>query len=276
MPIASRAPYLLLCLVLLSGCASHSQIASLQKGDPSAPSQVTPSEALAVARELSSHPWRPFATNILHGKDHAGVLVNTPDAGFTAQPGRPGWWVPGEVNLGLPYKWGGFDDAASFDSAIAEGKAGGDVSTPEKRRMDNASVSAQAAGVDCSGFVSRCLRLPSVHDTTQLPALCTPVTNAADLHPGDLLNIAHRHVILCAGWATPDHSRIYYYETGGPPEYWKPALKRAPLEALLALGYQPLHYRGMATEARTDGKQVLTRGALSTAAEVAHPVIGEP
>src|SRR6202012_2021403 len=68
---------------------------------------------------------------------------------------------------------------------------------------------------------------------------------------------------LCAGWATPDHTRIYYYETGGPPDYWKPALKRAPLDALLALGYQPLHYRGMATEARTHGKQVLTRGALA-------------
>lgn len=33
--------------------------------------------------------------------------------------------VPGEVNTGLPYKWGGFDDPASFDVAIANGLAGG-------------------------------------------------------------------------------------------------------------------------------------------------------
>ena len=51
--------------------------------------------------------------------------------------------------------------------------------------------------------------------------------------------------------------------------------KRASLEALLALGYQPLRYRGMATETRTDGKEVLSRAARSTAIFVANPTIGE-
>ncbi len=48
------------------------------------------------------------------------------------------------------------------------------------------------------------------------------------------------------------------------------------LAALLALGYQPLRYRGMATDPRTDGKQILTRAALSTAPVVTHPTVGEP
>ena len=93
------------------------------------------------------------------------MLVNTPDAGFKEQADRPGWWLPGEVNTGIPYKWGGFDDPTSFDASIASGLAAGDVSSPEKRHLDNAAVSAQAAGVDCSGFVSRCLKLPKGHDT---------------------------------------------------------------------------------------------------------------
>ena len=264
----------------LPGCASTvdqtPRPAALTPGDPSAPSQVTPDEALAIAKRLAAHPWRPFAKNILHGKDAAGVLVHTPDASFHAQPERPGWWLPGEVNTGMPYKWGGFDDPASFDSALASGLAAGDVSSPAKRRADNSAVSAQAAGVDCSGFVSRCLKLPAVHDTTQLPSVCRVLPDAADLRPGDLLNIPHRHVILCAGWATPDHQWLYFYETGGPPDFWKPALKRAPLAALLALGYQPLRYRGMAAESRTDGKEILSRGVLSTAAIVTNPVVGEP
>ena len=266
--------------ILLVGCASTanttSRPAALAPGDPSAPSQVTPDEALAIARRLATHQWQPFAKNILHGKDAHGVLVHTPDAGFKEQPARPGWWVPGEVNSGIPYKWGGFDAPDSFDSAISNGLAAGDVSSPAKRRSGNAAVSAQAAGVDCSGFVSRCLKLPAVHDTAQLPSICTILPDAQDLRPGDLLNIPNRHVLLCAGWATSDRQWIYFYETGGAPDFWKPGLKRAPVHALLALGYQPLRYRGMATETRTDGKQVLTRAAISTAIVVTNPTIGEP
>lgn len=245
-------------------------------GDPSAPSQVTPSEAMEIARRFSEYPWRPFGNNILHAKDKKGVLVNTPDAGFRDHPERPGWWIPGDVNRGIPYKWGGFDSPVSFDSAIGNGFAAGDVSTPEKRRLDQAAVSAQAAGVDCSGFVSQCLKLPTVHDTTQIPSICAVLPSAADLRPGDILNIPRRHVLLCAGWATKDRKWIYFYETGGAPDYWKPGLKQAPIDALLALGYQPLRYRGMATEPQVDGKEVLTRAVRSSADVVSQPTIGEP
>ena len=264
----------------LGGCAgaakSHLPPEPLTPGDPSAPSQVTPGEAMDIARQLSNHPWQPFAKNILHGKDKAGVLVNTPDAGFHAQPERPGWWLPGVVNIGIPYKWGGFDDPAAFDSAVARGLAAGDVASPEKRRLDNAAVSAQAAGVDCSGFISRCLKLPAVYDSQHLPSICSTLASAQELHPGDLLNIPHRHVLLCAGWVATNHQWIYFYETGGPPDYWKPGLKQAPLAKLLADGYQPLHYRGMATGSQTDGKQILTRAVRTAVAVIANPVVGEP
>lgn len=268
-------------LLFLTACTSDrvSQPAAWIPGDPSAPSQVTPEEAVAIAQRFSTHPWQPFARNILHGKDKAGVLVNTPDVTHAPQDGRRGWWLPGQVNTGIPYKWGGFDNPASFDAAITNGAAGGDVSSPEKRKADNAAVSAQAAGVDCSGFVSQCLKLPTVHDTTQLPAVCTELPSAQDLQPGDLLNIPRRHVLLCAGWANKERTWICFYETGGAPDYWKPGLKQAPLDALLALGYKPLRYRGMAQEAVPSGKaprEVLTRAAKSAADVVTHPTVGEP
>lgn len=251
----------------------------LVAGDPSAPSQVTPSEAVAIARRLSTHPWRPFARNILHGKDADGVVVQTPDIGHEPDQPRKGWWVPGIVNEGIPYKWGGFDDPSSFEAAVGLGHAAGDVSSPAKRRADNAAVSRHAAGLDCSGFVSRCLKLPRVHDTSQLPSVCQELPSAADLRPGDLLNIPRRHVVLCAGWADPGKNWIYYYETGGGPQYWKPGLKRAPLSAMLALGYKPLRYRGMAhPPLRPDGvvPEVLTRAVKATADIVPNPTIGEP
>lgn len=275
--------FLLLYLLCTTGCVSTSpkveSATVLIPGDPSAPSQVTPDEAIDIAQTYTNHSWRPFARNILHGNDRAGVVVNTPDIGHESEHERRGWWIPGEANYGVPYKWGGFDDPSSFDNAIANGSAGGDVSSPEKRRADNAGVSAQAAGVDCSGFVSRCLKLPRVYDTSQLPAVCYELPGADELQPGDLLNIPRRHVILCAGWYDPQHTWIYYYETGGAPEYWKPGLKQAPLADLLALGYKPLRYKGMAYESLPSGKQpreVLTRAIKSKAVVVEHPTVGEP
>ena len=272
----------LACLLLAASCVPtppQPPAPTLIPGDPSAPSQLTPAESMTIAHDLSTHPWRPFSKNILHGKDKSGVVVDTPDIGLDPQQPRKGWWIPGEVNTGVPYKWGGFDDPAAFDTAVANGLAAGDVSSPAKRRADDAAVSKQAAGVDCSGFVSRCLKLPSVHDTTQLPAVCTPLPSAQALRPGDLLNISHRHVLLCAGWSNPERTWLYYYETGGGPDYWKPGLKQAPLDALLALGYQPLRYRGMAHEAVPDAKaapELLTRAVKATAATVPNPTVGEP
>jgi hypothetical protein len=267
--------------LLLAGCVSRAPVAEevLVSGDPSAPSQVTPKEAMAIAQRLSTHPWRPFAGNILHGRDANGIVVHTPDIGH--QPGQPrkGWWVPGLVNEGVPYKWGGFDCPESFDAAVAKGHAAGDVSSPAKRRADNAAVSRHAAGVDCSGFVSKCLKLPTVHDTAKLPSVCDELPDALQLRPGDLLNIPRRHVMLCAGWSNPEKTWIYYYETGGGPQYWKPGLKQAPLAALLDLGYKPLRYRGMAHPSVKPGrsaKEVLSRSVKATADVVPNPTIGEP
>ncbi len=277
--IHSPGRWLLLAIALFAGCATPRESVSpppkLIPGEPSAPSQVTPSESLAMAEVYARHSWRPFARNILHGRDAKGVPVNTPDVSYRPVDGRNGWWIPGEVNEGIPYKWGGFDDPASFDQAIASGRAAGDVSSPAKRAADNEAVSAEAAGVDCSGFVSRCLKLPEVHDSSQLPAVCDRLPSANELQPGDLLNVPHRHVVLFAGWARPDHTWIYYYETGGIPD-WKPALKESPLQAMLALGFQPLRYRGMAREEVPSGKEVLTRAVTVRAVSVGSPVIGEP
>lgn len=276
---AMKAHTLLFSLLLVSCASKAPRAPELIPGDASAPSQVTPQEAMSIAQSYTRHAWQPFAKNILHGKDKAGVLVNTPDIGHEPQHERRGWWLPGQTNEGMPYKWGGFDDPVSFDAAIANGLAAGDVSSPEKRRADNAGVSQQAAGVDCSGFVSRCLKLPRVHDTSQLPAVCTELPSALDLQPGDILNIPRRHVLLCGGWTDASKQWIYYYETGGAPDYWKPGLKEAPLDALLALGYKTLRYNGMARELVPSGKQpreVLTRAAKASAARVTHPTIGEP
>jgi hypothetical protein len=271
-PASTRLLVAGLAALGLAGCAVREPATVFT--DPSAPSQVTPSEALAIAKNYTDHTWRPFAQNILHGTDSAGIRVDTPDAGYRPADGRNGWWIPGEVNEGIPYKWGGFDDPATFDRKIAGGCAGGDVSSSAKRHADNAAVSAQAAGVDCSGFVSRCLKLPRPFDSSQLPTICEPLPGFQSLRPGDILNIRRRHVLLFAGWSR-DRRTIYYYETGGIPQ-WKADLKESPLQAIAALGYEPLRYRGMASEAGPPGKDILTRSLRAAAVFVENPIIGDP
>src|SRR5207245_10070699 len=91
----------ILALMLLTGFASVQKGTSLSPGDPSAPSQVTPRQALETARLFSTYPWRPFARNIKHGLDPVGVRVETPDAGYRPESGRNGWWIPGQVNEGI-------------------------------------------------------------------------------------------------------------------------------------------------------------------------------
>jgi hypothetical protein len=90
-----------LTLVLLAtGCAVNSPKPDetlLVAGDASAPSQLTPAESMSIAHELATHPWRPFAGNILHGKDKNGILVNTPDVSHEPQQTRQGRWIPGSV-----------------------------------------------------------------------------------------------------------------------------------------------------------------------------------
>lgn len=260
--------------LFLAGCAFAPKPPAAVPGSADAPSQVTPQQALAIAQSYCKHQWRPFSRNVWHGKDANGVRVDTPDIGYKPANGRDGWWVPGEVNEGIPYKWGGFDDLQSFDQAVASGLAAGDVSSPAKRAADDAAVSTQAAGVDCSGYVSRCLKLPAVYDCKVLPSICELVPDAKDLRPGDLLIVPRQHATLIAGWSK-DRSWIYYYETGGIPD-WKPALKQAPLNKLLALGYVPMRYKGMAHEALPTGKEILTRAMRAEAISIPDPVIGEP
>lgn len=75
----------------------------------------------------------------------------------------------------------------------------GDMGTPEKQAAGDAAVSRFAAGVDCSGFVSRCWRLDRPFSTRELPALCTRLPSWEDLPDG-------RHPDCAGAPCAPVHS----------------------------------------------------------------------
>ena len=223
-------------LVFLGGCQSPSRV-------PGAVSTVTRSDCMATAERYRTHRWMPTERNVLHGPDPDGIRVDTPDTGYRVPGAFAGWWTPGQWNEGMPYQWGGFATPEQFDRGIAEGRAAGDVYTAEKRRLLDAAVSRHATGIDCSGFISRCWRLPRSYSTRELQGICETVS-WEQLQPGDVLNTWNAHVMLFAGWADAGRTRLTLYEAGYPP-HWLVIRREARVADLQSAGFTPLRYRGM-------------------------------
>ena len=241
---ARRSAFLLLLILTgavggLTNCAGGPSARRL-----AAPSEVTRSQVMGTAIRYASHSWRASSSNVRHGPDGAGIRVDTPDQGYQKPGAVPGYWVPGQVNQGVPYQWGGFSTPEEFDRGLAAGLAAGDVYTEEKRRLLYDGVSREAVGIDCSGFVSRCWNLPRAYSTRELGAISVPLPSWDDLKPGDALNIHNVHVLLFCGWVDPGRKFLAAYETGGPPD-WKVIRHVIGVDFLKRKGYRPLRYQGI-------------------------------
>jgi hypothetical protein len=204
---------------------------------------VTRGEVIAIAESYRTHEWAPTGQNVLHGADARGIHVDTPDAQFRPAGTRPGWWLLGQVNVGVPYQWGGFCSVKEFDAGLRAGKAAGDIYTLAKRAGLDSAVSHEAVGIDCSGFISRCWKLDLNYSTRTLSQLCTAI-GPAELRAGDILNQDNAHVLLFVRFLDESRRRIVSYETGCPPT-WKVILTNQELQPLLDRGYRPLRYRAI-------------------------------
>lgn len=200
---------------------------------------VTRSEALAIAARYADHKWSASARNVRQGLDTAKVEVHTPDVSAGTEDGL---WTPGQVNVGVPYKWGGFDTMAEFDAGVQAGNAAGDRYSGEKRRLGDRAVSAEARGVDCSGFISRCWKLPQKFGTRTLPSLCEPLRSATELQAGDIMNMMGGHVVLFARWLGEEKTRALFFEAH---PFTKVTAREYEVGALVSSGFRPLRYRRM-------------------------------
>ena len=139
--------------------------------------------------------WTPTEKNLYHGNDKDGVLVNTPNAGYSSEKYPTcGWWRTNESNRGMPYKWGGRCTVDEFQTGISKGKfAGSIVDYPKKGK----STSKHCVGVDCSGLVSVCWGLQEKYDTSDLPDVSSKLETIDSLLSGDiLLSLTRKHVMI--------------------------------------------------------------------------------
>lgn len=136
--------------------------------------EVTRSEALAIGERYAIHEWSCTAANLTGPGGVVapdGLTIITPD------------WVTAGDNLRVPYQWGGFSTLSEFDSGLSQGKYAGD------RYTSKSYGSSYAVGVDCSGFVSRCWKLPSHYSTRMMDDNITVAyASWADLKAGDAIH----------------------------------------------------------------------------------------
>ncbi len=241
MNVLSRLSLILFPL-LFTACAQFKDI-------PGPAATVTREQALDISRAYTQLVWKSTQANLMHGTDADGIRVDTPDA--TVQKDYPGaWWRVNAKSKGMPYKWGGWDTPNEFLSRIKSdeingGKpaAAGDMGLSSKQAGGDDVVSRFAAGVDCSGFVSRCWRLDKPHSTRELPALCAPIERH-QLKTGDILIIPGTHVLMFISWANDKHERFLGCEAG-PLPVWRCGEHHFNYARLQSLGYRPMRYQGM-------------------------------
>ena len=201
---------------------------------------LTRTEALKVAESYINHRWEPSGKNLRHGADSQGIQIHTPDRpGGHGSPADACWEI-GAANSGVAYKWGGFDTPESFDAGVRAGKAAGDVYTQDKRRLGGNAVSGDAVGIDCSGFISRCWKLPRKYDTSTLAEVSRKLASPDQLQPADIMNTEGGHVILFVKWLDDAKSRALFYEAA---PFSKTLSSVRGISTLVAAGYTPMRYR---------------------------------
>ena len=187
---------------------------------------VTPAEALAMADQYVQHQWTATAANITNGRinDPNGVEIETPD-----------WIEPGS-NYHVPYQWGGFRTLDQLDAGLLSGKYAGDKATDCNQ---NYCVSPHCVGVDCSGFVSRCWKLPTHYSTRMMDdSIAVAYQNWDELQPGDVIHKpGHVRMVILRN---PDGSFLTVEASGYD---WKVSYRSYYISQLS--GYTPRYYIGM-------------------------------
>lgn len=204
-----------------------------RRGANAAVRPKTRQQVIESAFAFANVKWR--VNQSAYGRDPDTVCV-----GFN-RVRRPGY-LRGRLNQevqGIPYCWGCMGSLAQIATALERGMLAGNVCTRSDPRRD-------VAGVDCSAFVSAVWGLSTHFTTIAIPAITQELSNPWDLQPGDALNKPGSHVQLFLRF-TADR-KVEVMEASPNACNGRVCRNVYPLAALLARGYKPVRYRGLARD----------------------------
>jgi hypothetical protein len=226
------------------GSASGPSFANVNLGASAALRVLNRRQVIDTALQFANARWRVNAG--AYGPD-----PDRPCSGFN-RIRRPGY-LHGKLNsdaVGIPYCWGCHGSLVKIAGAISSGRLAGNVCTRDNPRSD-------VSGVDCSAFVSATWGLSTHFTTIAIPAIARQLESPWDLLPGDALNKPGSHVMLFVRFTPDRRAEVIESSTGGCNG--KVCRNVYPLASLLARGYRPVRFRGLAKDssAPTPSAQVL-------------------
>lgn len=149
----------------------------------------------------AEHEWYPTKKNVMHGVDENGRYVDTPDVTWKGEVLNCGWWKPDEKNKGVAYGWGNASSIEEFDQGIADGKYAGNVPEDISRYG-----SWNTVGVDCSGLLTVCWRLPKKIAARDIPNIAD-VIDISEIKQGDVFAI-YSHVMIFKEFIDDEKSQV--------------------------------------------------------------------
>jgi hypothetical protein len=217
---------------------------SFKKGPVAAVRPLTRQSVVDTAFAFEGIQWKPSPA--AYGRDPDTVCT-----GFAGRIRRPGYLhnKVGQEVRGVPYCWGCQGSLAQFRTRVEHGMLAGNICTHNEPRND-------AAGVDCSGFVSAAWGLSTHFSTAAIPSISSRI-DAWDLRPGDALNKPNSHVMLFLRF-TPDRKAEVMEATPGSCN-GRVCRNIYPLASLLARGYQPVRFRAL-----TNDTSVVAQGPVQS------------
>lgn len=219
------------------------------RGTNAAVRTLTRAQVIKTAFDFANVRWRV----------NPGAYGPDPDracSGFN-RIRRPGY-LQGKLNqevVGIPYCWGCHGSLPQIAAAIERGTPAGNVCTRNDPRPG-------VAGVDCSAFVSATWGLATHFTTIAIPAIAAQLSNPWDLLPGDALDKPGSHVMLFLRFTPDKRAEVMESSTGGCNG--KVCRNVYPLASLLARGYRPMRYRGLANDTSVPAAEIARTGTTPT------------
>jgi hypothetical protein len=173
--------------VTATGASGSPATITVTQAKTSVDPQISRSSVIGLAMSYAAYSWHCSSSNANSNYNH---------------------FVAGSDYVGVAYNWGGWDTITQFEGKINNGAVAGTTKMEEH---------ADFAGVDCSGFVTRCWGITSQKYGTTTLGQISSETQWTDLRPGDILNLAGTHVRIFEKYDSVDPNKVWVYEATYDP-----------------------------------------------------------
>ena len=147
---------------------------------------------------------------------------------------KPPYLKNAAIYSSVSYAWGGFDSISSFNSRMTQNIAAGNVNASNAGLY--ATRQCPAAGIDCSGFVSRVWSLIIHNRTSDLFTIAHTIDSIEHLRGGDALDKNNSHVRL---FDTSNGNETTVYESSASVGGY---VIHRPLNLKFFNGFIPIRY----------------------------------